>query len=98
MYLIPLVRLNRAITSCYILPLDPFQCIAISEFISVFLPLLNDKIFAKMFGYTKSIAYSPIFILDFLKTYENSEKFYYKNEVSFLIFINLFLIYKYLNF
>ncbi len=98
MNLIPLVRVNRAITSCYILPLDPLQCIAISEFISVFLPLFNDKIFAKMFGYTKSIAYSPIFILDFLKSYENSERFYYISESSFLIFINLFLIYQYLNF
>ena len=98
MYLIPLVRLNRAITSCYILPLDPIKSIAISEFISVFLPLFDDRIFAKMFGFTKSFVYSPIFLIEFLKTYENSEKFYYNSELSFLIFINLFLIYQYLNF
>ena len=95
MFLIPLVRLNRAITSCYILPLEPIKSIALSELISVLIPLFDNRIFAKMFGHIKAILYSPNFTLQFIKSYEKSEIYYYNSELIFLFCINLFLIYEY---
>jgi len=88
MYLIPLVRANRAISSALIFSNHPITAIATSEIISVFLPLLNSKMYVKIVAYTIAIMYNPTFAKLYLYEYQKNQQIYYQAEIcSSLLFI-----------
>ena len=62
MYLIPLVRTNRAIAASLLYPQHPLQAIAASEIISVFGPVLNPKLCSKIVALTIAMMIILIFI------------------------------------
>ncbi len=85
MYLIPLVRTERAIAACILNPNHPIFSIALSETASVILPLLNPKILQKYIGILYSFIYAPSYISEFIKYYEKKELKYYQAEISLLL-------------
>lgn len=57
MYLVPLIRTNRAIAASLIYPEHPIQAIEISEVISVFGPFFNPNMYNKIIGIMFAIMY-----------------------------------------
>ena len=98
MYLVPLLRANRAIAACIMNPLHPIESIAASEIISVVGPLLNPKLIPQILGTTLAIMYQPYFANYYLKLYMDAQKIYYQTEICFLLlFISIFFILIYIN-
>tara|TARA_B100000424_G_C22929590_1_gene494536 strand:- start:1851 stop:2141 length:291 start_codon:yes stop_codon:yes gene_type:complete len=88
MYLIPIVRANRAIAFSLLYPQHPLQAIATSEVISVFGPLLNPKMYTKIIALTIAIMYNPNFCSFFIQNYQKTQNYYYQAEIcSSLLFI-----------
>lgn len=88
MYLIPLVRANRAIATCLLYPQHPVQAIAASEIISVFGPLLDNKMYTKIIALTIAMMYNPNFSKFFIQNYQKTQNYYYQAEIcSSLLFI-----------
>lgn len=88
MYLIPLVRTNRAIAASLLYPQHPLQAIAASEIISVFGPVLNPKLCSKIVALTIAMMYNPNFSHFFIKNYQKTQNYYYQAEIcTSLLFI-----------
>ena len=88
MYLIPLVRTNRAIAASLLYPQHPLQAIAATEVISVFGPFLNPKIYTKIMASALAIMYNPKFFHFFIQNYQTTQKYYYEAEIcTSLLFI-----------
>ena len=88
MYLIPLVRANRAIAASLLYSENPLQAIAISEIISVFGPLLNPKMYTKIVALTITMMYNPNFSHFFIQNYQKTQNYYYEAEIcTSLLFI-----------
>tara|TARA_Y100001980_G_C14316522_1_gene138760 strand:- start:93 stop:386 length:294 start_codon:yes stop_codon:yes gene_type:complete len=94
MYIIPLIRTGRAISACYLFPIEPLYAITISETITYIIPIIKKSILDKdtllymfyfIFDYNKSI--------DLIEKYRKERKVYYNFE---LFSITLFLIYNYM--
>ena len=67
MLLIPLIRASRSISACLIYPEHPVQAIAISEFVSVLGPLLNQDLYSVILGSIMAVAYNPRFAYFYLE-------------------------------
>tara|TARA_A100001011_G_C14192939_1_gene792174 strand:+ start:104 stop:385 length:282 start_codon:yes stop_codon:yes gene_type:complete len=90
MYLIPLVRVNRAIASTIILPEEPIKAIAISEIISAIEPILN---FKEFIVYTMAIMYRPEYSSGILEIYKKHKLVYKEAEICcLLLFLSYFII------
>ena len=96
MYILPLVRTNRAIAASLLYPENPVQAIAISEIISVFVPLLNTRIYTKMLGITIAMMYNPTFAEFFIENLEKCEIIYYQGEICTSLLFILFLAVQYI--
>ena len=93
MQLIPFVRMNRAISACLINPDHPIQSIAISEFASVILPMLNPKVYTKIIGLMYSFIYAPSYVSEYFNYHQRINLLYYQAEIctSLLFILTLFL-------
>ena len=92
MYLIPLVRTNRAIAASLIYPENPVLAVAASEIVSVIVPLLNPKKYSKIMAHIIAFIYNPNFASSILESYQNSDKIYYRSEICFLLLFCITLI------
>lgn len=90
MYLIPLIRVNRAIASTILLPDEPFKAIAISEIVSTIEPILN---FKEFIVYTLAIMYRPEHSIGILEIYKKHKLVYKEGEICcLLLFLSYFII------
>ena len=88
MYLIPIVRANRAIAASLLYPQHPLQAIAATEVISVFGPFLNPKMYTKIMALTLAMMYNPNFSHFFIQNYQKTQNYYYQAEIcTSLLFI-----------
>ena len=95
MYLIPLIRTGRAITSCLLFPEHPIEAIATSEIISYTIPFINHYPFdLNIIGFTFYLIYDPIYARNLIQFFKNKNILYYNIE---LILIILFLLNKTMN-
>jgi len=88
MYLIPLIRVNRALASVFLYPEHPIQSIAVSEMVSVFGPFLNPKMYSKIIAVTAMLMYIPHhshYILNYFS--KINEKYYQAEICSILLFV-----------
>jgi hypothetical protein len=92
MYLIPLVRTNRAIAASLIYPENPVLAVAASEIVSVIVPLLNPKKYSKIMAHIIALIYNPNFASSIVESYQNSDKIYYRSEICFLLLFCITLI------
>ncbi len=91
-YLLPLLRINRALTACYLMPDNLIEAITISESISVITPYLNIKSYSKIITMCIAMLYEPRYLHFYLKWYDQSEKKYYQPELMLLLLFNLYLV------
>jgi hypothetical protein len=96
MYLIPLVRSNRAIAASLLYPQHPLQAIAVSEIISVFGPLLDNKMYTKIMCLTIAMMYNPKFCSFFIENYQKTQNYYYQAEICTSLLFILTLIIQYI--
>ena len=92
MYLIPLVRTNRALAASLMYPENPILAVAASELVSVIVPLLNPKKYSKIMAHIIALIYNPNFASSILESYQNSDIIYYKSEICFLLLFCITLI------
>lgn len=102
MYLIPLVRTSRCITSCFLYPYNPLLAISISEISSFIIPILyvnnhniNNKVNTNISNYLYNFYYNLfgfIFILNFDTNYANDLIEFYKNKDLVKYYIELILL------
>ena len=85
MYLVPLIRTNRAIAASLIYPEHPIQAIAISEVISVLGPFLNPNMYNKIIGIMFAIMYMPNYSSYFLNYYYKQNLLY--DQAELFVFI-----------
>ena len=85
MYLIPLLRLNKAISTS--LPAHPIQAIAAAEIITVLGPFNSSEMYKKIFTLFMTIIYAPQFVNYIINNYYN--KLYYQTQTYFLLFFIL---------
>ncbi len=90
MYLIPIIKINRAIACSLIFPEHTIQTIAISEFLSLFLPLFNPHYYSKTIAHIICFIYNPIFAPYILKNYEKADIIYKEAEICLILLFNLF--------
>lgn len=89
MFLIPLVRTGRAISSCLLFPEYPIEAIAASEIVSYIGPFINyPPINLNIIGFTIYLIYDPIYARELMHMYKNQNILYYKLE---LIVLTMFL-------
>ena len=93
MYLIPIIRINRAFASSLLLPNEPIKAIALSEIVSVFGPFLNPYMYKKIINMTIVLMYVPYYSSYILKYYNNQNLKYNEAEICFLLLFNLFFIF-----
>ena len=94
MYLLPIIRVNRAIASTLLFPEYPIHSVAASEIISVFGPFLNPNIYTNIMTLIISIMYNPNFADFFIKKYKETQSIYYQSEIcSSLLFIITYYLY-----
>tara|TARA_B100000242_G_scaffold293408_1_gene271422 strand:+ start:1383 stop:1673 length:291 start_codon:yes stop_codon:yes gene_type:complete len=88
MYLVPLIRTNRAIAASLIYPEHPIQAIAISEVISVLGPFFNPNMYNKIIGIMFAIMYMPNYSSYFLNYYYKQNLLYDQAEIcTILLFV-----------
>mgnify|MGYP001241358864 FL=1 len=88
MYLVPLIRTNRAIAASLIYPEHPIQAIAISEIVSVLGPFLNPNMYNKIIGIMFAIMYMPNYSSYFLNYYNKQNLLHDQAEIcTILLFI-----------
>jgi len=92
MYLIPLVRTNRALAASLIYPDNPMLAVAASEIISVMVPLLNPKKYSKLIAHIIAFMYNPNYASSIIKSYQEQDMLYYKSEICFLLLFCITLI------
>jgi hypothetical protein len=91
MYLVPLIRTNRAIAASLIYPEHPIQAIAISETISVLGPFFNPNMYNKIIGIMFAIMYMPNYSSYFLNYYYKQNLLHDQAEIScLLLFVLIF--------
>ncbi len=91
MYLVPLIRTNRAIAASLIYPEHPIQAIAISETISVLGPFFNPNMYNKIIGIMFAIMYIPNYSSYFLNYYYKQNLLHDQAEIScLLLFVLIF--------
>ena len=93
MYLVPFIRINRALASTLLVPNECIKAIAISEMVSVFGPFLNPYMYKKIINMTIVLMYIPNYSGYVLDYYKNENLKYYQAEICFLLLFNLFLIF-----
>ena len=88
MYLVPLIRTNRAIAASLIYPQHPIKAIAISEVISIIGPFLNPNMYNKIIGIMFTIMYMPNYSSYFLNYYYKQNLLHDQAEIcSLLLFV-----------
>jgi hypothetical protein len=88
MYLVPLIRTNRAIAASLIYFEHPIQAIAISEIVSVLGPFLNPNMYNKIIGIMFEIMYMPNYSSYFLNYYNKQNLLHDQAEIcTILLFI-----------
>ena len=85
MYLIPLIRANRALASCLIYPQHPLQAIAVSEIISVVGPILKPDLFPRILGSIMAMLYQPYFANYYIKKYHELNNIHNQAEICCLL-------------
>jgi len=85
MYLLPAIRINRAISATLLYPEHPIQAIAASECISVFSPFLNPKMYSRIFSIILAFMYFPSYTTLYLKYFEKQNLKHYQAEIILLI-------------
>lgn len=91
MYLVPLIRTNRAIAATLIYPEHPIQAIAISEFVSVLGPFFNPNMYNKIIGIMFAIMYMPNYSNYFLNYYYKQNLLHDQAEICcLLLFVLIF--------
>tara|TARA_B100001057_G_scaffold20748_2_gene19157 strand:+ start:9547 stop:9846 length:300 start_codon:yes stop_codon:yes gene_type:complete len=91
MYLVPLVRANRAIAASLIYPSHPIQAVIVSETISIFAPLLDPQFFSKILGLILAYKYNPTFATLMSQQYLKINLTYNQAEICCLLLFNLLL-------
>ncbi len=86
MYLMPFIRINRAIAATLIYPSHPIQAIAISETISVVGPFINPNMYNKILGLIFAIMYMPNYASYFLNYYNKQNLLHDQAEICSLLF------------
>jgi hypothetical protein len=100
MYLIPLIRTSRCISSCFLYTYNPLLAITISEISSFIIPILyvnnhNNKVNTNISNYLYNFYYNLfgfIFILNFDTNYAYDLIEFYKNNDILKYYIELFLL------
>lgn len=93
MYLIPIVRINRAVAATLLYPEHPIQAIAASETFSVFGPFINPNMYTKIMALTLCMMYYPNFSHLFIQNHQKNQNVYYQSEICIsLLFIITFYI------
>lgn len=88
MYLVPLIRANRAIAASLIFPEHLFQAIAASEVISVIGPILKPDLFPRILGTIMAMMYQPYFANYYIKKYHELNNLHNQAEIcSLLLFV-----------
>ena len=93
MYLVPLVRANRAIAASLIYPSHPIQAVIVSETISIFAPLLDPQFFSKILGLILAYKYNPTFATLMSQQYLKINLTYNQAEICCLLLFNLLLLF-----
>ena len=91
MYLASLIRANRAIAASLIYPSHPIQAIAISEFASVIIPILNPEMLPRIIGTMFAIMYNPTFAHYYVKKYHELNTIHNQAEICTLLLFVLTL-------
>ena len=90
MYLVPLIRANRAIAASLIFPENPLPAIAVSEVIGVIGPILKPDLFPRILGTIMAMIYQPYFANYYIKKYHELNKLHNEAEIcSLLLFISV---------
>lgn len=90
MYLVPLIRANRAIAASLIFPENPLQAIAVSEVISVIGPILKPDLFPRILGTIMAMMYQPYFANYYIQKYHELNNLHNQAEIcSLLLFISV---------
>jgi hypothetical protein len=85
MYLVPLIRANRAIAASLIFPENPLPAIAVSEVISVVGPILKPDLFPRILGTIMAMMYQPYFANYYIKKYHELNNIHNKAEICCLL-------------
>ena len=93
MYLIPFIRINRALASTLLMPNEPIKAIAISETVTLFGPFLNPYMYKKIINMTIILMYIPNYSSNILEYYKNENLKYNQEEICLILLFNLFLIF-----
>jgi len=93
MYLIPFIRINRALASTLLMPNEPIKAIAISETVTLFGPFLNPYMYKKIINMTIILMYIPNYSSNILEYYKNENLKYNQAEICLILLFNLFLIF-----
>lgn len=93
MYLIPFIRINRALASTLLMPNEPIKAIAISEIVTLFGPFLNPYMYKKIINMTIILMYIPNYSSNILEYYKNENLKYNQAEICLILLFNLFLIF-----
>ena len=96
MYLVPLIRANRAIAASLIYPEHPIQAIAISELSSVIIPILNPDLFPRILGTIIAAMYQPYFAHYYIKKYYKLNNIHNEAEIFILLLFILLLGFQYI--
>ncbi len=85
MYLVPLIRANRAIAASLIFPENPLPAIAVSEVISVVGPILKPDLFPRILGTIMAMMYQPYYANYYIKKYHELNNIHNKAEICCLL-------------
>lgn len=88
MYLVPLIRSSRALTSTLLCPENPLLAITLSESLSVVIPYINFELKHPMLVFTLLSSYDNFMYMMYL---EDKEK-YYKIELLCLLVLMLSIV------
>ncbi len=94
MYLVPLIRMSRAVSACILCPDNIIESIATSELISYVGPFIRyPPIDLNIIGFTMYLIYDPEYAYEIMKDYKQKDKVYYRIEfVCLMIFILNFIL------
>ena len=98
MYIIPLIRTQRAIAACSIYPQHPLQAIAISEILSLTLPFIKNSTFnTDILVFMFYFFYSNEHALHLIEQYKQKDILFYKYEnISLFIYLLAYFSYYFL--
>ena len=91
MYLIPLLRINRALASSLILPNEPIKAIALSETISLIGPFLNPYVYKKIINVITTLLFIPDYTSYVVNYYNQENLKYHQIEICTILLFNFFL-------